>query len=159
MNRQVSERGDIKELSKDFSVTPTLVNLVRPRRIMTSSSCRVIVRLPSVEPEEKIFTIKKKPLRPSSAPRVSSRSGGLKAKEEKEEEKGIDVEKKKMKKRNKGKFGLCSFKDIDSVFGLHVHNATPLPDLRVMEYKRASLRLRKLKRVAVRNDKENSLIN
>ena len=155
MNRQVSERGDIKELSKDFSVTPTLVNLVRPRRIMTSSSCRVIVRLPSVEPEEKIFTIKKKPLRPSSAPRVSSRSGGLKVKEEK----GIDVEKKKMKKRNKGKFGLCSFKDIDSVFGLHVQNATPLPDPRVMEYKRASLRLRKLKRVAVRNDKENSLIN
>ena len=147
MQKQGIELED-NEQTKDFSVTPITLNFFKPR-IRTSSSCRVIVRLPSVEPDVKILKIREKPLRPSSAPRVSRKSGvGVK-----------NDEGKKWEKNGKCRNWLDSYKGFNSVFGIHIQNAIPLPDLRVMEFKRASLRLRKLKRVAVKNNKENSLNN
>lgn len=164
MQKLLSEQKSFEKIS-DYALMSVNNQFVKPL-IKTSSSCRVIVRIPSVEPEEKNFEKifeDKKPLRPSSAPRPQRNLVGCN-----QSFVNVNVRKKsvvaKRPKNEKLEDWLFIYqKYLTQTQGTFVrfqmHNDKPLPNPQINEHKRAALRLRKLKRVNVRNNKENNFNN
>ena len=147
-----------------LAITPKSACLNRPR-LRSSSSCRVNVKLPSVETEEKTkHIIEKFPLRSTSVLSKRVRKPLLLSNHLFE----IDMqEKSKEAKSVKRKVSVRFIRPAyerfldDSVANIQNFIANvvlPLPDPHLLEHKRATLRLRKLKRV-VSSCKENIAVN
>lgn len=145
-------------------VTPKSACLNRPR-LRSSSSCRVNIKLPSVETEEKTKQIIEKfPLRSTSASSKRTRKPMLLSNHLFE----IDVQEKlkevkSVKRKVSVRFIRPAYEKFlnDSVANIQnviANVVLPLPDPHLLEHKRATLRLRKLKRVSG-SCKENIVMN
>lgn len=162
MQKQLDEHKSHVKLS-DNTLFNASNKYLKPL-IKTSSSCRVIVRIPSVEPEEKNFEKifdDKKPLRPSSAPRPMRNFVGPSPSVVKVHKKNAAIKKPKNEKLENWLLIYQKYltQSNETVIMFQTHNNKPLPNPQINEHKRAALRLRKLKRVNVRNNKENDLNN
>jgi hypothetical protein len=144
-------------------ITPKSACLNRAK-LRTSASCRVNIKLPSVEIEEKTQKeVAKFPLRSISASgkrvrRQVAITGHL-----------FEVDFKEKTPENKFVTKKVSFRfirpayekfldeSVANVANIKANIVLPLPDPYILEHKRATLRLRKLKRVVKSNCKENIL--
>jgi hypothetical protein len=158
---KLSSDNLIQEKFSDFVITP-VSHLTNQSQTRPSSCCRISVRIPSVEPEEsKKKSLQKFPLRSSSVPKIHERPtihltpsvSQVKITERQEIQKNFVKSYKNCLKA----YQKYLSEPIDTVLASQVKNMAPLPDPHIKEHKRAALRLRKLKRVMIKCDKENNL--
>lgn len=127
-----------------------------------SKSCKVSIRLPTVETEKKSEIQKPVfPLRTNSAGRVVRKKPlsitpnllQIQISEKVHENKVVN-------KRSGLRSVKCAYdklfcEPMEFILNSHLPNLAPLPDPHILEHKRALLRLRKLKMVPVKHGKEN----
>src|SRR5574343_665465 len=116
-------------------ITP-VSNLSTVSRSRPSSCCRISVRIPSVEPEDKkVKNLQRFPLRSSSVSKIVEKPlinltpsiGQAKL-----------IDKQENMKANKitlGAYEKYLNTPIDSVLASHIHNMTPLPDPHIKQHK------------------------
>jgi len=155
-----TESPFFKEKHKEPLTTPK----AGESRLRTSTSCRVSIRIPTVESERKETKIVQNqnfPLRARSASRVAKRkllSVTPNLFQIQVNDKGCE---NRSGSRRIGfrsvKCGLDKYlnEPIENILSTHLSNFPLLPDPSILEHRRAALRLRKIKQIPLRNGKEN----
>ena len=143
---------------RDGLVVTPVSSILNANRSRPSSCCRISVRIPSVEPEEKKSKhLQRFPLRSSSVPKICEKPV-INLTPSVSQAKLIDKhENTKNIKNSFIAYEKYLNLPIDSVLASQIHNMTPLPDPHIKEHKRAAMRLRKLKRITFKSEKENDI--
>lgn len=127
-----------------------------------SKSCKVSIRLPTVENEKKSEIQKQVfPLRTNSAGRIVKKKPlsitpnllQMQINEKVHENKVVS--KRSGLRSVKCAYDKLSCEPIEFILNSHLPTLAPLPDPHILEHRRAALRLRKLKMVPVKHGKEN----